>query len=94
MAVKHGTNLLEPVGSPLDFVNEIRPIERADEHFWILKMKLFGNIVTDLLGRRGGISTDSDIGKNLLQNAKLAIFRPKVVPPYTDAMGFIDGNKG
>jgi len=88
--IEHFTDLFDLVRSPPDFVDKVRPVERADQHLGIIETELLGDIVTDLLRGRGGISANSDVGEDLFQRPQLAIFRAKVVTPHAHAMCLVN----
>jgi len=45
-------------------------------------------------GSAGGEGGDGRIGKVLPQRAELAVLGAKLVAPFGDAVGFVDGEKG
>ena len=44
----------------------------------------------DLLGGGSSVGPDHDIRKSLLKDSQFAVFRPKIMAPHADTMGFID----
>jgi len=61
---------------------------------WVGKFQLGNDIVAHALGGSGGQRHDWHIGKPLAQLAQLALFWAKVVPPFRDAVGFVDRDRG
>ena len=74
-------------------VDEVRPIERADELDGFSKPELRGDVAAHARGRRRGEGVQADAGKRAAQPAELPVLRPEVVPPLADAVRFVDGDE-
>ncbi len=46
------------------------------------------------LGGRGGEGDHRRVRKEVAKLRDLAVFRPKIVPPFRDAVGLVDGKRG
>ena len=88
--VQHLADLPQPVGAPLDLVDQVGPVERADQELPVAQLQLLGDVLPHLVRRRGRVGVDADAGERLLQDPQLAVFGPEVVPPRADAVGLVD----
>ena len=70
-------------------IDEIRPIERADELDGIVQRELTRNIAPDARRCRRGVRVKADAGQQLPQPSKLTVFGPEVVSPLADAVRFV-----
>ena len=93
MAIDDFANLVDEVGPALHAIDQVRPVERADENFGRLEAKLADDVLADV--RRGGgrVGMDGDVGKHLLEPPQLAVFGAEIVSPFADAVGFVDGDE-
>src|SRR5262249_17049405 len=80
----------EYVGTRDDAINEIGPVERADEQARVVQAELRGDVLLDARRSRSGIRMYADGRKTLLELGQLAIFGAEVVPPVADAVGLVD----
>ena len=76
-----------------DAVEQVRPIEGADQLDRIAQRELRADVAAHARRGRRGIRVDSDAGQELTQPAELTIFRPEVMPPLADAVGFVHGDE-
>ena len=83
-------DLLQAVMAALDLVDQIRPVERADQDFGRGQLQLLRDILPDLFGRGRGVGMDADVGESFLQDPQPAVLRAEIVPPGTDAVGLVD----
>ena len=58
-----------------------------------MELKLRQDIVADALGGAGGESGDGLAGEIRAQRAQLPVFRPELVPPFGNAVRFVDGEE-
>ena len=68
-------------------------MEAGDVFVRIAKLELLEDIVAHAPGGAGGEGGDGLIGKVLPQRAELAVLGAKLVAPFGDAVGFVDGEK-
>ena len=94
VAVDGGEHLAQPVGARLDAVDQVRPIDAPDEHERLPQPQLADDVGAHLRGRRRRVGVNGGLREQLLQDTKLAVFRPEVVPPLADAVGLIDREEG
>ena len=59
----------------------------------IAQLQLLKNVVPHLPGGAGGEGRDGMIGKMRAQPAQLPVFGAEFVPPFRNAMRFVDGEK-
>ena len=75
---------------------QIRAVERGNINMFLgayLQAKLFDNVLSCYLVGRCRKGHDGRLGKFVVQNAQLRIFRSEVVSPLTDAVGFVNSNQ-
>ena len=60
---EHLADLAESALAALDFVNQVRPIERTDEHLRIAQFQRLRNVVPNSLGRRRRVGMQADVRK-------------------------------
>ena len=90
MPVQHSANLvLEPRAGPHP-VDEIRSVERADQHLGVAQRQLRNDVVTYLAGRRGREGVDGELGKVVAEPSEPPELRPELVSPLADAVGLVD----
>ncbi len=70
-------------------VDQVRPIERADEFERIAQRELRGDVAPDARGGRGGVGVHADAGELVAQARELAVFGTEVVAPLADAVRFV-----
>ncbi len=88
--LQHFADLPQAVVPPLHFVDQVGPIERADQDFRIAQLQLFRDIPPHGVRCGGGIGVDADVGESLLQHAQPAVLRAEIVSPRADAMRLVD----
>ena len=93
MAIDHFPDLLPQIGAAGDAIDEIRPVERADEDFRLRQLQLAGDVVPDALGRGRRVGMHADLRKRLLERLEHAILGPEIVSPVADAVGLVDGEE-
>ena len=71
-------------------VQEIRPVERADEFDRILQAELRCDVAADARGGGGRVRVHAHAGQQLAQASELAVLGPEVVPPLADAVRLVD----
>ena len=91
MAAKDFERLPDAIGAGDDTINQIGPIERADEHLGVAEVQLGGDILADPRRGRRREGMKARRGKPLPQHGQLAVFRTEVVAPMADAVGLVDG---
>ena len=93
VALEHVEELPLQRRSRQDAVEEVRPIEGADQLDRIVQPELRADVATHARRRRRGIGVDSDAGQELTQPAELTILGSEVVSPLADAVGFVHGDE-
>src|SRR5262249_1320819 len=93
MPVEHFADLRQPVRAALNAVDQVRPIDRADEYLGIAQSQLLHDIAPHSVRCRGGVGVDTYARQQFSQTAQLTILRAKIVPPDTDAVGLVDGDQ-
>ena len=71
-------------------VDEIRAIERSDEHGRILESQLGDDVAADAFGGGRGVRVQRHARKVVARAPELPVLRPEIVAPLTDAVGFVD----
>ena len=94
MTGHHVLQLLLQPGTRQDAIEEVRPIERADELERLLQLQLRGDVAADAPGRRRREGVQADAGKALPQRAELPVFGTEIVAPLADAVRLVDGDVG
>ena len=90
MATEDGLDLTGTVGARHHSVDEVGPIERADEHRRVAQPQL-GRDVVPHAGRGGrGEGVDADVRKSLAEQGELAVLGTEVVAPLADAVSLVD----
>ena len=74
-----------------DAIHQVGTVERADEHCRVVQTQLLGDVLAHARGGRRGVRVHAGLREAGLELGELAVFRPEVVTPVADAMGFIDG---
>src|SRR5258708_26281637 len=82
-----------PISPPDHAVDEVRPIERSDQHQRVAQLQLVDDVALHAFGGGRGEGVERDSGKILAQPAELPILGAEVAPPLTDAIGFVDGEQ-
>jgi hypothetical protein len=75
-------------------VADVGAVEAGDEMARVFQLQAPGDLLAGGLIRRGGEGDARHLGKALVQNGKLHVFRPEVVAPLGHAMGLVDGEQG
>ena len=94
MPLDDGLDLRNDVIASFNFVNQILPIERTDQLPRPVESQLGGHIAAHFFGCRRRVGVHARLRKRFLEDAQLAVFRPKVMAPGTNAMGLVDGQQG
>ena len=97
MAVEHGAQLVEGAFAPLsllDPVEQVRPVEGADQDFGRFEMHLAHDVVAHALGRRCRVTVNGHAGQRLLEDPHFAVLGAEIVAPHADAVHFVDGDEG
>ena len=68
-------------------------MEAGDVLVRVAQAELLQDVVPHLAGGAGRERRDRVIRKQLAQAAQLPVFRTKLVPPFGNAMRFVDGEK-
>ena len=90
MPVQHPANLvLEPGAGPHP-VDEIRSVERPDQHLGITQRELGDDVVTHLPGRGGREGVDGERWKVVAKSSQPPKLRPELVSPLADAVGLVN----
>ena len=91
MAPQHLQRLHLRIDTRNDAIRQVGTVERADEHRRVMQTQLLGDVRAHPRGCRCGIRVHAGLREAGLELGELAVFRPEVVTPVADAMGFIDG---
>ena len=89
---QHGI-LVSALGNPAGFVEQARTIESGDDDGGIAQAKLGDNVFAHVIGGGGGECDGRRFAQLFPRFAEARIFRPEIMAPLADAMGFIDGQK-
>ena len=76
------------------FVVEVRAVERGFEHLRVQHVQVFLDVVLHFGRGGGGQGNDGRPAYFLDNRADFAVFRPEVVSPFRDAVGFVHGKEG
>ena len=74
-------------------IAQVRPVKAGNVLVRIAQLQLMKNVVTHSPGGAGGKGRDGTIRKVRSQPAQLPVFGTKLMPPFGDAMRFIDGEE-
>ncbi len=90
VAADHLANLPHQVAAAANAIDQVRPIERTDQHLRLAEAELADDVVADV--RRGGgrVGVERDVGEAILEHPQPAILGAEVVPPFADAVGLVD----
>ena len=77
-----------------DAVEKIFAIEAADVNAGIVEAQVRNDIGANAFSGGGGERHERSFWEKVAQCGKLAIFGTEIVAPFTDAMGFVDGDEG
>ena len=91
--LQHGIDLRVELRALPHPVDQVGPIEVADQHEGIAESELFDDVVAHAWRGRGRECVDGDIGKRGAQGAQQAVLGPEVVAPVADAVRFVDGDE-
>ena len=78
------------VAAPQHAVDEVRPIERSDQHQRLLQPQLGDDVAPHALGRRRGERVERDAREIVAQPSELPVLRPEIVAPLADAVRLVD----
>ena len=71
-------------------VDEVRPIERSDQHQRIAQPQLGDDVAPDALGGGRGEGVERHVREIVAQPPELAVLRAEVVSPLADAVRLVD----
>ena len=74
-------------------IEQVRPIERADELQRVSERELCRDVAPDARGRGRGERVKAGARQQLPQPAELAVLGPEIVSPLADAVRFVDGDE-
>ncbi len=94
MALDGGDDLAQAVGPRPHAIDEVRPIERADEDLGVPQAQLGDDVAAYLRRRRRRVGVDGDLVERLPQRAELPVLRAKVVAPLADAVRLVHREEG
>ena len=77
-----------------DLIIDVGPIESCQHNLGGFQMKCINDIISYALCGSSGESHDRNLGESPFQIVQSTKSWPKVMPPRTDTMGFINGEKG
>ena len=80
---------LEPGAGPHP-VDEIRSVERPDQHLGVAQRELGDDVVTHLPGRGGREGVDGERWKVVAKSSQPPKLRPELVSPLADAVGLVN----
>src|SRR5205807_266499 len=89
--VEHFEHLLERLVPRQDAIDEVGPVEVADQYLRVGQAELGDDVAADALGGSGRVGVDRGAGEMLLKPAQLAVFGTEVMAPVADAVGLING---
>ena len=75
-----------------DAVNQIGAIKAGHEFRRIAQFQLGDDVRPHAVSGRGGERHKRQLGKSYAELGNLAVFRPEIMTPFADAMGFVDGD--
>jgi hypothetical protein len=90
MRIDDFTDLTQQVGAALHAIDQVGPIEGADQHRGIGQPQLPHDVLLHAGRRRGGIAVQRHARKALSQPLERAILGAEIVAPIADAVSFID----
>ncbi len=91
-AGEHGLELLVARQARPHAVDQVRPIEAADQHERVAQPELADDVLAHA-GRRGRRErVHRHLRPGRAQRAELPVLRPEVVAPVADAVRFVDGD--
>ena len=82
------------IGLGLNAIEEVGSIERGCKRCRIVDIQILENIRHDFGGGGRRQSHDGPALYRLNSLTQLTVFRPEIMPPFRDAVGFVDGIKG
>ena len=74
-------------------IDQVGPIERADELDRIVEAELRRDVAPHARRRGRRVGVQADAGEQLAQPPELAVLGPEVVPPLADAVRFVHGDE-
>ena len=90
MAVDDLSHLPPQLLARLDAVDEVRSVERADEHLRLRQPQLADDVLANAASGRRRVGMYGSAWEGFLQSPQRPILGPKVVPPFADAMRLVD----
>ena len=76
-----------------DAIGEVGAIKAADENCGGPKFELGEDVLPDPLSGGGGEGEERHVWKKIAELSELPVFGPEIMSPFTDTMGFVDGNE-
>src|SRR5687767_15086085 len=71
-------------------IEQVRPIERADEFDRIPERELRRDVAPHARRRGRGVGVQADAGEQVAKTTELAVLGAEVVPPLADAVRFVN----
>ena len=91
VALQYFQHLTAGVDARYNAIDQVGPVESADQQFGIMQLQLLGDVVAHSLRCGGGVGVKTGFGKMLFEFRQTAILRAKIMAPMADAMGLVDG---
>ena len=74
-----------------DAIDQVGPVEGADQQLGIAQLQLLGDVDADALGGGGGVGVQAGLGKVIPELGQVAVLGAEIVAPMADAVGLVDG---
>jgi len=87
-------DLFGPGSARKDAVGQVLPVDRSDTNGRFIKFELLDNVFLHFGCRSGREGMNAFVGEHIFERAKQAVILPEVMPPVTDAVRFINNEKG
>ena len=88
-----GERLLVRPGFGADAIGEVGPVEAGDVTTRLAQFQQTDDIGAHALRCRGRQRHHRRLRKQIAHRGKLAVFRPKIMAPFADAMGLVNGEQ-
>ena len=92
-ALQYLEDLVEHLAPAQHPVDQVRPIEVADEDGRVAQVELVDDVLADRLGGGGREGVEGGLRELVADRRELPVLGSKIVPPVADAVGFIDGKR-